>query len=221
VLGAALGALWLLVTYAVRPSLHMEFGVTPPAGEVTGVYTAERDPASGLTFAWTGELLAVRLPGLDRQAGWTLDVRARAARPDPATNPELTIFADGSQLLATPVSSDFSNVRVAIPPRPGREGLTLSMRSSATMIPGPHDRRSLGVMLDRIVLSPERIVIAPRRAFTAVAIVTAVTGAALALLGFTGIGATALSWPGDSDRTRTIRLRWFACRFSSGSERSR
>ena len=189
-LGTVVGAAWLLLVYAARPSLRMELDVTPPS-QVTGIYASELDPASGLTFAWTGELLTIRLPGLDRNVGWNLEMRARAARPDPATNPELAIFADGSQLLTTPASSDFADIRVLIPQRPDRDGVTISVRSSATMVPGQHDRRSLGVMLDRVTISPDGIVVPPARAFAAVAAATALTGAAIALLGVSGIGAAA------------------------------
>jgi hypothetical protein len=189
-LGAVLAAAWLLFFYAARPSLRIEFDVTPP-DQVTGIYTAEFDPASELTFVWTAEVLTIRLPGLDRQTGWTFEMRARAARPDPATNPELAIFADGSPLLTTPASSGFADITVPIPPRPERVGLTLSVRSSATMIPGPRDRRALGVMLDRITIAPSGIVVPPRRAFAAVAIATAFASAAMVLLGVTSVMAVA------------------------------
>jgi hypothetical protein len=187
-LGAILGAAWLLLAYSARPGLRMDFKVTPPP-PVSGIYPAERDPDSALTFAWTGELLTIRLPGLDRQGPWHLVMRARGMRPDPTANPDLSIYADGVHLLTTPSASDFADVRVTIPPRGDRRGLTLAIRSSALMVPGPHDRRALGVMLDRLTLSSDDFVLAPPRAIGGVALAAAIAGAGMALLGATAVSS--------------------------------
>jgi hypothetical protein len=189
-LGALTGAACLLLVYGLRPVLEMDLAVSPPA-EVTGLYLTERDPASGLTFAWTGEVLTIRLPGLDRHVPWHLEARARASRPDPTANPELAIFADGSHIVTVPTSSDFADIQLAIPARPDRLGLTISMRSSKTMVPGPHDPRALGVMVDWIRIRPEGIVMPPRKALAAAAVVPAIAALALALLGATAVSAAA------------------------------
>ena len=189
-IGALAGAAFLLLFYGLRPTLGMDFAVSPPS-QVTGLYLTERDPATGLTFAWTGEVLTIRLPGLDRQVPWHLEARARAARPDPATNPELAIFADGSPIVTMPTSSDFADIQVEIPARPDRTGLTISARSSKTMVPGPHDPRALGIMVDWIRLTPQGIVMPPRRALAAAAIAPALAALALALLGVSGVSAAA------------------------------
>ena len=187
---AVIGAAAFLAFYGFWPSLVMELEVSPPS-VVTGLYATERDPATGLTFAWTDEILTVRMPGLDRQVPWHFAARVRSARPDPAANPELAIFADGSHIVTIPSATDFADLNVVVPPRPDERGLTLTLRSSATMVPGTHDRRTLGVMLDWIRISPDGIVVPPRRSFAAAALVPAIAAAALALLGVSGLSAAA------------------------------
>ena len=189
-ISALMGAACLLLFYGLRPALEMDLEVSPPP-QVTGLYATERDPASGLTFAWTAEVLTIRLPGLDRQVPWHVEARARAARPDPAANPELAIFADGSHIVTVHTSTDFADIQATIPARPDRTGASISMRSSRTMVPGPHDPRALGVMVDWIRLTPQGIVMPPRRALAAAAAVPALAALTLALLGATAISAAA------------------------------
>ena len=46
-----------------------------------------------MTFAWTGEQVTLRLPGLDRRVDWTLDAAACAARAaSAADNPALDVL---------------------------------------------------------------------------------------------------------------------------------
>ena len=179
VIGAAVGSACLLLLYGWRSRLVSEFDVTPPR-QLSGVYEAERDDNSGLTFAWTGEALALRLPGLDRRVPWTLELRVRSARPE---TPELTFYADGAKLAAVPSTPDFSMARVEIPANPGRRGLVITVGCSSTVVPGPQDPRKLGVMLDRLELSPGGFVRAPNAALASVAIWTASAAAVLAIVG--------------------------------------
>jgi hypothetical protein len=169
----------LLAIYGFYSRVTAEFDVTPPR-QIAGVYAAERDDNSGLTFAWTGEVLAVRLPGLDRRIPWTLELRARSAR---AETPELTFYADGAKLTSIPATSDFSILRVEVPPNPSRRGVAITVGSSSTVVPGPHDPRKLGIMLDRLELSAAGFARAPSSALTGAAISTAVAAAVVALAG--------------------------------------
>ncbi len=179
VAGAALGPVCLLVIYGFSSRVTAEFDVTPPR-QVTGVYEAERDDNSGLTFAWTGEVLALRLPNLDRRVPWTLELRTRSAR---AETPELTFYADGARLASIPATPDFSTLRVEVPPNPSRRGVAITVGSSSTVVPGPHDPRKLGVMLDRLELHAGGFARAPNSALTGAAISTAVAAAVVALAG--------------------------------------
>ena len=183
------GAIALALAYGRSPALHIDFDVTPPRGLVDGVYPAEREPNTGLTFAWTGETLTINLGDIDRQVDWDLDVRVRGARGGGAPNPELRFFVDGTVVLTHASKVDYENVQVSIPARPARQGLTISMRASSTFIPGPSDPRALGVMLDSLTLTPKGIVIPPRSALSGVALAAAVLGAAVSLIGITPASA--------------------------------
>ncbi len=116
---------------------------------------------------------------------WRLDVRVRGARAGGAPNPDLLFYVDGVLVLTHATSVDYEDVQVSIPARPAQQGLALSMRSSSTFVPGPSDKRALGVMLDALTLAPNRIVLPPRPALTGVALASAALGAAVALLGVT------------------------------------
>jgi hypothetical protein len=183
-LAALFGAAWAALFYTWRPAFVLDFDRDFPRN-LTGIYPPERDEAAGLTFAWTGEAVTLRLPGLDRRAEWTLRLRIRGARAGAADNPDLTVLADGIVLFRKQTTPDFEEVAVAIPARPDRRGLVLGLHSSATFVPGPADPRPLGVMLDSLSLTPDRAVLIPRPAMTAASLSSAAMGAAIALLGVT------------------------------------
>jgi hypothetical protein len=200
ILGALVGAAWAAVLYAWHPAFTIEFDRDVPRN-VSGIYGPERDPATGRTFAWTGEDALVRLPGLDRRVQWTLSLRVRGGRTLPAANPAIAILADGVTLETRDTGVDFQDVTLAIPARPDRRGLILGLRSSATFVPGPGDPRSLGVMLDRLSIAPAGVVLVPRPALDGAALSSAAMGAAMALLGMTpasAIGAAVLLGAGDA-----------------------
>jgi hypothetical protein len=175
-LGAALGAAMLAVFFADARIL-ITFDTDPPR-LVTGVFPVERDAGTEITFAWTGPDMTIRLPGLDRSREWTMDVRARAARSDPAANPILTFYADGLRVDAQPSTSAFETIRVVIPARPQRpRGAIVRMDVSTTVVPGPNDARVLGVMVDEVKIAPSGSAWPPR---------DAVAGAALGAAALTG-----------------------------------
>lgn len=180
--GAVLGAAALLGFCAAGGTIRTSLDTDPPR-LVGGLYPVERDPASALTFAWTGRDMTIRLPGLDRRRDWILELRARAARPGSTAGPELTFYADGLLLSSHRSSAAFETIRVTIPARPQRpRGALLRMDVSDTMVPGPGDARALGVMLDDVVIAPTGTVLPPAGAVIDAALAAAALGAALALL---------------------------------------
>lgn len=193
-LGALAGAVWLAVFYAASGGLHVGFAVDPPK-IVSGFHAAERDPATGLTFAWTGAEAAVRLPGLDRRVEWTLMLHARGGRTGARSNPILTFYVDGVMVHTHQTMPEFETIRMVVPRRPERRGALILMRSSSTFVPGPDDRRQLGVMVDAIDLAPEGLVLPPPEMFGGAMLAGAALAAAIALLGVTSgsaIGAAVL-----------------------------
>src|SRR5262249_21230265 len=110
-LGALLGVAWLALFYAMHPALDISFDTDPPK-LLTGVYRAERDRQTDLTFAWPGADLTLRLPGLDRSVRWLLTARLRGARADPRQNPVVTFRADDAVVDTRPSKSEFETVQV-------------------------------------------------------------------------------------------------------------
>jgi hypothetical protein len=194
-LGALGSTVMLALFYALSPRLQIEFDVDPPR-LLSGVHPAERDEATGLTFAWTGADVALRLPGLDRRVPWFLEMRVRGGRENPADNPELTFYVDGVRLTAEASRTEFADVRLTIPPRPDRpRGARVTVQVSRTFVPGPNDPRPLGVMLDRVTVTPDGLAVPPADAFAGVVRAGALLAAAVALLGVTpgsAVGAAIL-----------------------------
>jgi hypothetical protein len=195
IIGALAGPVWLVLFYGWTSALRVDFNVDPPAALVQGAYPSERDPQTGTSFAWTAETLTITIDDIDRQLDYTLDVRVRGARGGGRPNPRVDFFVDGVQVMSHETSDDYVDVRVPIPAPPETHRLTIAMRSSATFVPGPQDKRELGVMIDRFTLRSATTAIPPGAAFQGVAFAAAAMGAALALLGVTAgsaIGGTVL-----------------------------
>lgn len=198
-IGALASAVWLAGFYTAGGGLRVAFDIDPPR-LVNGFHPAERNAETGLTYAWTGAEAGLRLPGLDRRVPWSFTARVSAARPGGTPNPLLAIFVDGVQLHTHQTSSEFENVGVLVPARPERRGLTVVMRSSSTFVPGPDDRRELGVVVDSLDLLPNGLVLPPAEMFGAAMCGGAALAAAISLLGVTSgsaIGAAVLLTAGQ------------------------
>jgi hypothetical protein len=198
-LGAALGAAMLAVFFA-GSSILITFDTDPPR-LVSGVFPVERDAQTELTFAWTGPDMTIRIPGLDRSREWTMDVRARAARSDPAANPVLTFYADGLRIDEHPSPSALETMRVVIPARPQRpRGAIVRMDVSTTVVPGPNDARVLGVMVDEVKIAPAGFGWPPRDAVVSAALGAAALTGAIALIApvFAAAGAALVIGAGQA-----------------------
>ena len=185
VLGGLSSIVLLAVFYLLSSPLRIDFAVDPPR-LLAGVYPAERDHATGLTFAWTSADLALRLPGLDRRVAWVAEWRLRGGRENAADNPAVAFFVDGIPVASHQSTKDFSTVTVIVPARPERpRGVLITAQTSTTFTPGPADPRALGVMLDAITLRPEGFALPPPDAFYGAAAAGAAMPAGVALLGVT------------------------------------
>ena len=181
-LGAALGAATLAIFFAGGATILIPFDTDPPR-LVSGLFPAERDDLTELTFAWTGPDMTIRLPGLDRRREWTMDVRARAARPDPAGNPLLVFYADGVRISTEQSTTAFGTIHVVIPARPQRpRGAIVRMDVSTTVVPGPNDARALGVMVDEVKIAPAGVAWPPMHTVVGAALAAAALSAAIGLI---------------------------------------
>jgi len=188
--GAAIGLACFVAAYTTHHDIVLEMERDVPA-LTSGLYPVER--SGELTFAWTADRAEIRVPGLDRRRPWSCAVRLRGARPDAALpQPDVAIGVDGKHAANVRAGNEFADVLVAVPARPGEEGLALTLTPSTTFVPGG-DRRRLGLQLDRIACRPaqDAFVWPPRRAAGRVALASAVIGAALALLGLPGLFSVA------------------------------
>lgn len=189
--GAVIGSACLVAVYATHPGIALEMDRDVPA-LTSGLYPVER--SGDLSFAWTTDRAEVRLPGLDRGRPWSCAVRLRGARPDAALpQPDVTVAVDGVPAASVRAGNELADVLVAVPARPDKAGLALTIRASTTFVPGGGDRRRLGLQLDRVACRPAQDAFAwpPRGATGRAALASAVIGAALGLLGLPGLLAAA------------------------------
>lgn len=183
VVGATLGAAFVVTSYASNPAFDLTMD-TDLSAVATGFYPPEHDGSHA--FAWTMGQAEIVLAGIDRRVNWSCSVRFRGARPNDAIpEPRLTIAADGRLITELLASNEFAEAVIPIPIRGGASGLTLSLTSSSVMVPGPSDRRSLGVQVDRIACRPDGagIALPPASAMQTAAIGGGAFGAALAGMG--------------------------------------
>ena len=225
--GALAGGTAAFVGYqrAAPISLEMDRG---SAGVLHGVYDPER--VGRETFAWTRDAVTFDLPSLDRRVPWACIIRLRGARPSPAALPDLVMAIDGVQTVARRVPNDYEDVAIGVPARPRQPGMVLTLRLSDTFQPSGGDRRSLGVMLDRVACTPApgSVVRPPARAWMAATLATAVLGVAVALSGVAvapmlltiAVLAAALAWLVTRDLapfgSYPTRLPWLAAWIGAG-----
>jgi len=202
-LSAAAAAVALLLAYNLNSELRFEMDRNLPRGMVTGLYGSER--AGQETFAWTAARAEFAIAGLPRSDPWHCAVRVRGGRSAPLPQPDVEISVDGLRATAATATNEYQEVEVTVPVRPGRAGLALGIASSTTVVPGPSDRRALGVQLDRLVCRPaeDAVVWPPPRAGRAAMITAAAFAAAIVASGGTltaAAGAASLiglaqAWP--------------------------
>lgn len=181
VLGALVGAGCLALVYRSAPGVSLPLD-RPVPRVLAGVYGVER--SGELTFLWTGPQATVSLPGLDRRVTWRCAVRLRGGRAAGVTQPTVAIDVDGAPGARVMATNLFEDVAIDVPPRPGQDGLALTIASAPTFVPGPGDRRELGVQVDHIACAPtDGIAWPPRRALVVVATAAATFAVALVVLG--------------------------------------
>lgn len=151
VLGTLAGALLLSVVYPFRSLIALEMDRDLPSF-VSGFYGVERSGDD--TFVWTADRAVIRLHGLDRQTAWTCTIRVRGAREPFVPLPDLSLSFDGAVARVTPLTNDFQDIDVEVPPRSGQSGLTLTMVVTPTFVPGGNDSRVLGAQVDRVRCAP-------------------------------------------------------------------
>jgi hypothetical protein len=169
------------------------------------VYPVERSPQE--SFAWTASSATITLRGVDRDTPWRCTVRMRGARPAGLPEPEAAIGIDGITMRTESAGAEYREIDVDAPPSPRSKSLSLTIQTTPTFVPGPSDRRELGVQVDAIRCSPSNgaRVAPPSAALIAAAFAGAAFGAlfavllsALAAAASTGLLAGALAFVLDT-----------------------
>ncbi len=120
-----------------------------------GFYPAELDAGSDVHFRWTTGRARLVFPELDRSQAYRLVLRVNAARPAGVALPSsVTLAVDGTVLATVQPQNERQLVPVAIPARAAR-GASVAIEVSDTFVPGPHDDRTLGVIVDEVSLRPD------------------------------------------------------------------
>jgi hypothetical protein len=186
-LGALAGAACLVAVFVWNPAIAFEMDRNLPRF-ATGFYPVERNGEG--TFVWTGERADVTLAGLDRRVPWVCSIRFRGARAPNVSQPDLEVAVDGIRVGSWPGTNDFRDVVVVAPANAAKAGLTLTLISTTTFVPGEADARPLGVQIDRLSCRPVAgIALPPHRAIGLAAVAAALLGAGFAAAGLTAAGA--------------------------------
>ncbi len=120
-----------------------------------GFYPAELDAAASSHFSWTGRTARLVFPELNRSQNHRVVLRVIAARPGGvAPPPTVTVSVDGTALAVAEPRNERQLVPVVIPSR-AAPGAVVTIDVSDTFVPGPHDDRALGVIVDDVTLRPE------------------------------------------------------------------
>lgn len=208
--GAAAGVAALILLYSLSPRLTLDMDRNASA-VVSGLYDAER--AGQDTFAWTGRHATLTLRGLDRRSDWSCSIRLRGGRADESTLPEVVVSVDGVIAGTFPTANEYRDVEVTIPSRHAESGnrsggTTVTLTSSTAFVPGPTDKRTLGVMVDRWTCAPKTAGFfrPPPGALSAAAIGGAAFGAAFAIAGLSL--AAALSGAALLALAQAVPLAW-------------
>ena len=119
----------------------------------SGFHPAELDAATGHSFSWTRQQATLEFPGLRRARAHRVRLVVRGIRPPDQPPAELRVLVDGQLTWSRAVPGDPSEVTFEIPRR-ASGGAVISLDVAAPFVPGGNDKRELGVIVDRVGLSP-------------------------------------------------------------------
>jgi hypothetical protein len=119
-----------------------------------GFHRPEVETPGSRHFSWTSRHSEIRVANIDRARPYRLTLRIRAGR-GPATEPppHLMVSIDGAARLRTDTVNERREYRVDVPAS-GSSTLVAAIDVSDTFVPGPGDRRELGVVVEQIGIEP-------------------------------------------------------------------
>lgn len=138
----------VFAVYQYRPAHTVHVGTpTDDKPYVAGMFQPEQGPFG--RYRWTGAESTVRLPGMAR-GPWRVTLSmAGGANP----RPRVSLLVNGVELADLELQAGFREYVVAVPADVASDGdLVVTLRS--TTFQPPNDRRTLGVVLDRVAVQP-------------------------------------------------------------------
>jgi hypothetical protein len=183
-LGALAGLAAAAIAFEVHRAVRLDVG-RDLANVATGFYPVEH--ASDESFAWSSSRADLSLPGFDRREDWACAVQFRGARPPSQPQPVVQVAADGEIVARGTATNQYQDLRFSLPVRPD-SGLHLTFVVGPTFVPGPTDKRELGVQVRGLTCSPEgRLAMPPVRMLVASTLSAALFAAMLGALGLPGV----------------------------------
>ncbi len=119
-----------------------------------GFHRPEVESSPSRHFSWTSGHAEIRVPNIDRTRPYRVSFRIRAGR-SAATEPppHLIVSVDAVPRLRTETSNARQDYAVEVP-TDNRSTLVVAIDLSDTFVPGPGDRRELGVVVERVDIEP-------------------------------------------------------------------
>jgi hypothetical protein len=121
--------------------------------EPRGFYPPEFDPGRGVNFSWTQARAELFVPRIDRSVPHRVTFQLRAGRPQSFTLPTVVVAVDGVTRAQAQATNDLQDVNVEVPASSSANA-TITVYVSDTFQPGPEDKRSLGVVVERVSIAP-------------------------------------------------------------------
>jgi hypothetical protein len=127
---------------------------TPAWIVADGFYPPEVDAARGHGFSWSGRRARLLFPNLDRSQAYRLTLHTSMWRPSNGPEPpQLQLSVDGGLLPPVQTANEQREI-VADIPRRAEGGTAIAFELSNTFVPGPHDSRDLGIIIEDVTLAP-------------------------------------------------------------------
>jgi hypothetical protein len=152
--------LFAATAWMVSPRLTGAIGDGSPNGRERawftprGFHRPEVDDRPSRHFSWSMEHAELRVPHIDRSRRYRVSLRMAAGRgPSTPPPPHFILSVDGVPALRGE-SSNEPRVFSVDTPVAGRSTLVVGIDLSNTFVPGPQDRRALGVVVDQVTIEP-------------------------------------------------------------------
>jgi hypothetical protein len=159
----AAGLVSLFLTYAAIALGPQSF--SGPVGEggwtnrqrgwftARGFYPPEVDEAARRAFSWTQDHAELRVAAIDRSRPYRITFRILAGRgPSTPPPPDLAFSIDGVERSREPSNNERRDYSVIAPPSAATT-LTIGIDPASTFVPGPTDKRTLGVVVEHVSIT--------------------------------------------------------------------